>query len=198
MSLFALFYMLIAYLLGSISSAILLCRMLCLPDPRTEGSHNPGATNVLRIGGKWVALAVLIFDMLKGMLPVWAGYYLGLTHFELGMVALGACLGHIFPIFFNFKGGKGVATAFGAIAPIAWGVAGSMLGTWLLVFLLSGYSSLSAVVTALLVPFYVWWFKPEFTFPVALVCCLLIYRHHANIQRLWRGEEDKMWNKFKK
>ncbi len=198
MSLFALFYMLIAYLLGSISSAILLCRMLCLPDPRTEGSHNPGATNVLRIGGKWVALAVLIFDMLKGMLPVWAGYYLGLTHFELGMVALGACLGHIFPIFFNFKGGKGVATAFGAIAPIAWGVAGTMLGTWLLVFLLSGYSSLSAVVTALLVPFYVWWFKPEFTFPVALVCCLLIYRHHANIQRLWRGEEDKMWNKFKK
>ncbi len=198
MSLFALFYMLVAYLLGSISSAILLCRMLCLPDPRTEGSHNPGATNVLRIGGKWVALAVLIFDMLKGMLPVWAGYYLGLTHFELGMVALGACLGHIFPIFFNFKGGKGVATAFGAIAPIAWGVAGTMLGTWLLVFLLSGYSSLSAVVTALLVPFYVWWFKPEFTFPVALVCCLLIYRHHANIQRLWRGEEDKMWNKFKK
>ncbi len=198
MSLFALFYMLIAYLLGSISSAILLCRMLCLPDPRTEGSHNPGATNVLRIGGKWVALAVLIFDMLKGMLPVWAGYYLGLTHFELGMVALAACLGHIFPIFFNFKGGKGVATAFGAIAPIAWGVAGTMLGTWLLVFLLSGYSSLSAVVTALLVPFYVWWFKPEFTFPVALVCCLLIYRHHANIQRLWRGEEDKMWNKFKK
>ncbi len=198
MSLFALFYMLIAYLLGSISSAILLCRMLCLPDPRTEGSHNPGATNVLRIGGKWAALAVLIFDMLKGMLPVWAGYYLGLTHFELGMVALAACLGHIFPIFFNFKGGKGVATAFGAIAPIAWGVAGSMLGTWLLVFLFSGYSSLSAVVTALLVPFYVWWFKPEFTFPVALVCCLLIYRHHANIQRLWRGEEDKMWNKFKK
>ena len=106
--------MLIAYLLGSISSAILLCRMLGLPDPRTEGSHNPGATNVLRIGGKWVALAVLIFDMLKGMLPVWAGYYLGLTHFDLGMVALAACLGHIFPIFFNFKGGKGVATAFGA------------------------------------------------------------------------------------
>lgn len=198
MSLFALFYMLIAYLLGSISSAILFCRMRGLPDPRTEGSRNPGATNVLRIGGKGAALSVLIFDMLKGMLPVWAGYYLGLTHLELGMVALAACLGHIFPVFFNFKGGKGVATAFGAIAPIAWGVAGSMLGTWLLVFLISGYSSLSAVVTALLVPFYVWWFKPEFTFPVALVCCLLIYRHHANIQRLWRGEEDKMWNKLTK
>ena len=198
MSLFAFFYMLCAYLLGSLSAAILFCRLFGLPDPRSEGSRNPGATNVLRIGGKWPALVVLIFDMLKGMLPVWAGYYLGLTHFELGMVALAACLGHIFPVFFNFKGGKGVATAFGAIAPIAWGVAGSMLGTWLLVFLVSGYSSLSAVVTALLVPFYVWWFKPEFTFPVALVCCLLIYRHHFNIQRLWRGEEDKVLYKFKK
>ena len=121
-----------------------------------------------------------------------------LTQFELGMVALGACLGHIFPIFFQFKGGKGVATAFGAIAPISWGVAGSTLGTWLLVFLISRYSSLSAVITALLVPFYVWWLKPEFTFPVALVCCLLIYRHHDNIQRLWRGQEDKMWGKSKK
>ena len=198
MSLFAFFYMLCAYLLGSLSAAILFCRLFGLPDPRSEGSRNPGATNVLRIVGKWPALVVLIFDMLKGMLPVWAGYYLGLTHFELGMVALAACLGHIFPVFFNFKGGKGVATAFGAIAPIAWGVAGSMLGTWLLVFLVSGYSSLSSVVTALLVPFYVWWFKPEFTFPVALVCCLLIYRHHVNIQRLWRGEEDKVLYKFKK
>ena len=198
MSLFAFFYLLCAYLLGSLSAAILFCRLFGLPDPRSEGSRNPGATNVLRIGGKWPALVVLIFDMLKGMLPVWAGYYLGLTHFELGMVALAACLGHIFPVFFNFKGGKGVATAFGAIAPIAWGVAGSMLGTWLLVFWVSGYSSLSSVVTALLVPCYVWWFKPEFTFTVALVCCLLIYRHHINIQRLWRGEEDKVLYKFKK
>lgn len=198
MSLFALCYMLLAYLLGSISSAILICRLVGLPDPSTEGSHNPGATNVLRLGGRWAALAVLIFDIIKGMLPVWLGYYLGLTQFELGMVALGACLGHIFPLFFKFKGGKGVATAFGAIAPIAWGVAGSMLGTWLLVFLVSGYSSLSAVIAALVTPFYVWWFKPEFTFPVSLVCCLLIYRHHANIQRLWRGKEDKVWSKFKK
>lgn len=198
MSLFALCYMLLAYLLGSISSAILICRLVGLPDPRTEGSHNPGATNVLRLGGRWAALAVLIFDIIKGMLPVWLGYYLGLTQFELGMVALGACLGHIFPLFFKFKGGKGVATAFGAIAPIAWGVAGSMLGTWLLVFLVSGYSSLSAVIAALVTPFYVWWFKPEFTFPVSLVCCLLIYRHHANIQRLWRGQEDKVWSRFKK
>ncbi|MFQ1014734.1 glycerol-3-phosphate 1-O-acyltransferase PlsY [Avibacterium paragallinarum] len=198
MSLFALFYMLFAYLLGSISSAILICRLAGLPDPRNAGSHNPGATNVLRIGGRWAALAVLVFDVLKGMLPVWAGYYLGLTQFELGMVALGACLGHIFPIFFKFKGGKGVATAFGAIAPIGWGVDAWMLGTWLAVFLLTGYSSLSAVIAAITIPFYVWWYKPEFTFPVALVCCLLVYRHHDNIQRLWRGHEDRIWKKLKK
>lgn len=198
MSLFAIIYMIFAYLLGSISSAILICRIASLPDPRQYGSHNPGATNVFRIGGRWAALAVLIFDILKGMLPVWGGYYLGLTQFELGMVALGACLGHIFPIFFRFKGGKGVATAFGAIAPIAWAVAGSIFGTWFIVFLISGYSSLSAVITALLAPFYVWWFKPEFTFPVALVSCLLVYRHHDNIQRLWHGQEDKVWSKLKK
>ena len=127
--------MLCAYLLGSISSAILICRIAGLPDPRQNGSNNPGATNVLRIGGRWSALAVLIIDILKGMAPVWVGYYLGLTQFELGMVALGACLGHIFPIFFQFKGGKGVATAFGAIAPISWAVAGSTLGTWVSFFL---------------------------------------------------------------
>lgn len=195
MSLFALCYMFFAYLLGSISSAIIVCRLAGLPDPRQHGSHNPGATNVLRIGGRWAALTVFVFDVLKGMIPVWCGYYLGLTQFELGMVALGACLGHIFPVFFKFKGGKGVATAFGAIAPIGWGVLTTMLGTWVLVFVISGYSSLSAVISALLVPLYVWWFRPEFTFPVALVCCLLVYRHHDNIQRLWRGQEDRIWGK---
>lgn len=196
MSLFALLCMFVAYLLGSISSAILICRMTGLSDPRENGSGNPGATNVLRIGGRWAALAVFLFDVLKGTIPVWVSYRLGLTQFELGMVALGACLGHIFPIFFKFKGGKGVATAFGAIAPIAWGVAGTTLGTWILVFIVSGYSSLSAVVAALLTPLYVWYFRPEFTFPVALVCCLLVYRHHGNIQRLWRGQEDRiLWRK---
>ena len=198
MSLFALFYMLLSYLLGSISGAILLCRVTGLPDPRTSGSHNPGATNVLRIGGRWIALAVLIFDILKGMLPVWLGYYLGLTQFELGMVALAACFGHIFPIFLPLQGDKSVATTFCVTAHLPWGAFFFTLDTWIVVFLISGYSSLSAVVTALLVPLYVWWFKPEFTFPVALVCCLLIYRHHENIQRLWRGQEDKIWRKFKK
>ena len=120
---------LLAYLCGSISSAILVCRIAGLPDPRESGSGNPGATNVLRIGGKGAAVAVLIFDVLKGMLPVWGAYALGVTPFWLGLIAIAACVGHIWPVFFGFKGGKGVATAFGAIAPIGWDLTGVMAGT---------------------------------------------------------------------
>ena len=189
---------LIAYLCGSISSAILVCRIAGLPDPRQSGSGNPGATNVLRIGGKGAAVAVLIFDVLKGMLPVWGAYALGVTPFWLGLIAIAACLGHIWPVFFGFKGGKGVATAFGAIAPIGWDLTGVMAGTWLLTVLLSGYSSLGAIVSALIAPFYVWWFKPQFTFPVSMLSCLILLRHHDNIQRLWRRQETKIWTKLKK
>ena len=197
MSVIAYFMILGAYLLGSVSSAVIFCRLAGLPDPREHGSHNPGATNVLRIGGKLSALGVLLCDILKGILPVTLAFYLQLTPSEIGFIALAACLGHIFPLFFQFKGGKGVATAFGAIAPLGYTISALTVGTWLLIFLIGGYSSLSAVITALLVPIYVWWFKPEFTFPVALVCCLLVYRHHDNIQRLWRGQEDRVWKKLK-
>lgn len=197
MSVIAYFMILGAYLLGSVSSAVIFCRLAGLPDPREFGSQNPGATNVLRIGGKLSALGVLLCDILKGLLPVMLAFYLQLTPSEIGFIALAACLGHIFPLFFQFKGGKGVATAFGAIAPLGYTISALTVGTWLLIFLIGGYSSLSAVITALLVPIYVWWFKPEFTFPVALVCCLLVYRHHDNIQRLWRGQEDRVWKKLK-
>ncbi|KFF68685.1 glycerol-3-phosphate acyltransferase [Pectobacterium brasiliense] len=198
MSVTALGMMLIAYLCGSISSAILFCRMAGLPDPRQHGSGNPGATNVLRIGGKAAAATVLVFDVLKGMLPVWAAYELGVPPLYLGLTAIAACLGHIYPVFFHFRGGKGVATALGAIAPIGWDLTGLMTGTWLLTVLLSGYSSLGAIVSALIAPFYVWWFKPQFTFPVAMLSCLILMRHHDNIQRLWRGQESKIWNKLRK
>lgn len=184
-----------AYLCGSISSAILVCRLAGLPNPRQSGSGNPGATNVLRIGGKGSAAAVLLFDIVKGMIPVWLAWYIGVTPLWLGLTAIAACLGHIYPIFFRFQGGKGVATAFGAIAPIGWDLAGLMSGTWLLTVLLSGYSSLGAIISALIAPFYVWWFKPEYTFPVAMLSCLILLRHHVNIQRLWRGQESKIWRK---
>jgi acyl phosphate:glycerol-3-phosphate acyltransferase len=198
MSAIALGMIIFAYLCGSISSAVLICRLIGLPDPRYHGSENPGATNVLRIGGKAAAVAVLICDILKGMIPVWLAYYLNVPPFYLGIIAIAACLGHIYPIFFHFKGGKGVATAFGSIVAIGWGLSGVIAGTWLLTVLLSGYTSLGAIVTAILAPFYVWWFKPEFTFPVAMLSCLILFRHHDNIQRLWRGQESRIWQKIKK
>lgn len=197
MTLLSYVMILCAYLLGSFSSAIIFCKLAGLPDPREHGSNNPGATNVLRIGGKTAALGVLMCDILKGMLPVALALHLALTPSTVGFVALAACLGHIFPIFFKFKGGKGVATAFGTLLPFGYAISGLTIATWLLVFLLSGYSSLSAVIVALVLPAFVWWFQPEFTFPIALICCFILYRHHENIQRLWRGQEEKMWDKFK-
>jgi glycerol-3-phosphate acyltransferase PlsY len=189
---------LLAYLCGSISSAILVCRLAGLPDPRDSGSGNPGATNVLRIGGKGAAVAVLIFDVLKGMLPVWGAWALGLTPFWLGLVAIAACVGHIWPVFFHFRGGKGVATAFGAIAPIgsrsdrrdgrdlaADHPAQRLLFPW-------RYRQRADR------PFYVWWFKPQYTFPVSMLSCLILLRHHDNIQRLWRRQESKIWTRVKK
>ncbi|EHY1013593.1 glycerol-3-phosphate 1-O-acyltransferase PlsY [Vibrio vulnificus] len=185
----------IAYLLGSISSAVLICRVLRLPDPRGVGSNNPGATNVLRIGGKGAAAAVLLCDMLKGTIPVWSGYYLGIEPVLLGVIAIAACLGHMYPLFFHFQGGKGVATALGAIAPIGLDLTGMIMATWLLVAILFRYSSLAALVTVLLAPMYTWMIKPQYTLPVGMLCCLIVLRHHQNIRRLFTGEEPKISEK---
>ncbi|MFB9938889.1 MULTISPECIES: glycerol-3-phosphate 1-O-acyltransferase PlsY [Shewanella] len=181
-----------AYLLGSISSAVLVCRLKGLPDPRGKGSGNPGATNVLRIGGTWAAAMVFFFDMLKGALPAYTAYLMGIDAVWLGVIAIAACLGHIYPIFFGFKGGKGVATALGAMAPIGEGLALCLMGTWLVVVLLTRYSSLAALVTALLAPLYTWWLDDRFTLPVAMLSTLIIIRHKDNIRRLLKGEESKM------
>ncbi|MEZ8920750.1 glycerol-3-phosphate 1-O-acyltransferase PlsY [Vibrio cyclitrophicus] len=191
----ALIMIIAAYLLGSISSAVLICRVLRLPDPRTVGSNNPGATNVLRLGGKGAAAAVLLCDMLKGTIPVWLGYYLNIDSIILGVVAIAACLGHMYPIFFHFKGGKGVATALGAIAPIGFDLTGMIMATWLVVAFLFRYSSLAALVTVLLTPFYAWLVKPQYTLPVAMLCCLIVLRHHQNIRRLLDGSEPKLGQK---
>ncbi|TFH91454.1 glycerol-3-phosphate 1-O-acyltransferase PlsY [Vibrio ouci] len=188
----ALVMIIIAYLLGSISSAVLICRILRLPDPRGVGSNNPGATNVLRIGGKKAAVSVLLCDMLKGTIPVWGGYFLGIEPVILGVIAIAACLGHMYPLFFHFKGGKGVATALGAIAPIGLDLTGMIIATWLTMAVLFRYSSLAAIVTVLLAPFYTWMVKPQYTLPVAMLCCLIIFRHHQNIKRLFEGTEPKL------
>ncbi|MDW6093837.1 glycerol-3-phosphate 1-O-acyltransferase PlsY [Vibrio rhizosphaerae] len=184
-----------AYLLGSISSAVLVCRLFRLPDPRESGSHNPGATNVLRVGGKKAAVIVLLCDMLKGTIPVWGSYFLGVTPFLLGVIAIAACLGHIYPIFFHFRGGKGVATALGAIAPIGLDLTGVVMATWLMTLLISRYSSLAALVTVFVAPLYTWMIKPNYTLPVAMLCCLIVFRHQENIKRLLNGTEPKVGEK---
>ncbi|MGO2509990.1 MAG: glycerol-3-phosphate 1-O-acyltransferase PlsY [Vibrio hibernica] len=195
MSIVVLVMIILAYLLGSISSAVLICRVCHLPDPRTQGSKNPGATNVLRVGGKWAAIAVLLCDVLKGMLPVWASYFLNIQPLMLGFIGLAACLGHIYPLFFHFKGGKGVATALGTMAPIGLDLTGMVMATWIVTFFFSRYSSLAAVVTSLLAPFYTWMVKPQYTIPVAMLSCLIIFRHYQNIKRLIDGSEPKVRSK---
>lgn len=185
----------LAYLLGSISSAILVSRLFKLPDPRTHGSNNPGATNVFRSGGSLPACLVLVFDILKGTIPVWGAYFLKLEPLELGLIAVAACLGHMYPLFFNFKGGKAVATAFGSLLPIGLSLGGLLIGTWLLIVAITRYSSLAALVAVTLAPLYTWWIKPLYTLPVTFITLLIIIRHRTNIVRLFKGEEPKVGTK---
>lgn len=180
---------LVAYLIGSISSAVLICRLFGLPDPRQNGSNNPGATNVYRLGGKWPALLTLFADVLKGMIPVWGSYFLNIPPFYLGMIAVAACLGHIFPLYFHFRGGKAVATALGAMFPVAWEMALLLIVTWLVVFRISRVSSLAALLTVTLAPVYAFWIKPQYTVPVIMISLLILWRHQANIARLSSGKE---------
>lgn len=189
---FILLIIIASYLLGSLSSAVVISRIWHFPDPRQQGSKNPGATNVLRLAGKRAAAAVLLCDMLKGMVPVWGSYYLGVPPVLLGVIAIAACLGHIYPIFFHFKGGKGVATAMGAIAPLGLSLTTMIIATWLVVAVVFRFSSLAAIVSALLAPLYTWLISPQYTLPVAMLCCLILFRHQENIKRLWQGNEPKI------
>jgi len=185
----------VAYLLGSISSAILICKLLNLPDPRSTGSQNPGATNVLRISNKATAAAVLFFDVLKGAIPVWLGYFLNLEPIALGLVAIATCLGHMYPIFFDFKGGKAVATALGVFLPIGWSLGVLLIITWITVVKLTKYSSLAAIVTVSLAPLYVYFIKPHYLYPSLMLSALIIFRHRDNIIRLLNGNENKITDK---
>lgn len=198
MTLLIVIMMLVAYLCGSISSAVVVSHLFRLPDPRLHGSGNPGATNVLRLGGKLPAILVLLFDILKGTIPVWGSYFLEIEPLWLGVIAICACIGHIFPLFFGFKGGKAVATAFGAMMPIGLDLAGLLIVTWLLVVAITGYSSLAAIVTVSLAPLFTWFIKPLYTVPVLMLGLLIVFRHRENILRLWQGQESKVWDKSKR
>jgi len=187
----------VAYLFGSLSSAVVISQLFGLPDPRTAGSKNPGATNVYRLGGRVPALLVLVMDILKGTIPVYGSYFLGIEPIMLGVIAIFACLGHIFPLYFGFKGGKAVATAFGAMLPIGLDLAGLLILSWVVVVFLTGYSSLGALIAVSLAPLFTFLIKPLYTVPVAMLSLLIILRHKDNITRLLAGNESKVWDKGK-
>jgi glycerol-3-phosphate acyltransferase PlsY len=188
----------LAYLMGSVSSAVVVCRAMGLPDPRAEGSKNPGATNVLRIGGKKAAAITLLGDVLKGCLPVLLAHAAGSDALVLALVGLAAFLGHLFPVFFGFQGGKGVATALGVFSAYHWPVGLALLGTWLAVAAISRISSLSALAASVLAPAYVWWLgggDAAMTSAAALMSLLLVWRHKGNIQRILAGQESRIGQK---
>jgi len=182
------------YLLGSVSSAVVVSRLMNLPDPRSEGSGNPGATNVLRLGNKVGAGLTLSGDILKGVLPVLAARWLSDDSLSVALAGAGAFFGHLFPLFFGFKGGKGVATALGVFATISLPVAGGLALTWLVVALVFRYSSMAALVSAASAPLWTWWLlaTPVYTGLAILLALMLILRHRTNIGRLLAGTESKI------
>ena len=189
--------LILSYLIGSITTAVLISRALGLEDPRQAGSGNPGATNMLRVAGKKAAILTLLGDFLKGWLPILV------IHQGLGepvvtsLVGLAILLGHMFPVFFGFRGGKGVATALGVLVGYAWPVALSCLATWSLVFWLTRYVSLSSVLVAALAPvFAVYWMPLPYWLGIAVLGAMVIVRHRDNLQRLWRGQEHQ-WGKVR-
>ncbi|MBK6323022.1 glycerol-3-phosphate 1-O-acyltransferase PlsY [Candidatus Aalborgicola defluviihabitans] len=195
-----------AYLVGSLSFAVIVSRVMGLNDPRTFGSKNPGATNVLRSGSKTAAIVTLLLDALKGWLPVmlvkWFGQPYGLGDGTVAMVGLAAFLGHLFPVFFRFAGGKGVATALGVLLATNWILGVATLVTWLIIAVFFRYSSLASLVAAVFAPVYylmgdgvVWAADRSIVLCTAIMSLLLIWRHAENIGRLAKGKESKLGKK---
>ncbi len=183
----------IAYLIGSISSAIVVSKLLGLPDPRTSGSKNPGATNVLRLGGKKAAALTLLGDVLKGTIPVAIAVLL-LEPAAVAAALLGAFLGHLYPLYFGFVGGKGVATAIGAYLGLNILVFVGVGIIWLLVAAVSRYSSLSSMLAMLSAPVFAWLFvgEPIVVAAAAVIFVFVVIRHRTNIERLLAGNENKI------
>ncbi len=188
-------YIFVAYLIGSISSAIITCKLMSLPDPRSGGSKNPGATNVLRLAGKKAAAITLIGDTLKGYIPVQIAVLLSLSHSTIAFIAVAAFLGHLYPIFFGFKGGKGVATMLGICFGFSPWVGLATAATWLFIAKVIKISSLSALVSMLLAPVFVWLLIADNT-PVLIassaMTLILFWRHRSNIMNLISGKEGRI------
>jgi glycerol-3-phosphate acyltransferase PlsY len=182
------------YLLGSVASAVIVCRFLGLADPRGSGSGNPGATNVLRLHGPRAAALALAGDLLKGFVPVAAARMLDMPDTVVALTGAAAFLGHLFPVFFRFRGGKGVATLIGVLAGTHWMLGAAFIGTWLATAALFRYSSLAGLAAAALTPVYTWLLlhSGAYVLVFTLMAALLIYRHQANIRSLIAGTEQKI------
>ena len=194
---------LLAYLLGSLSFAVIVSKLMGLSDPRSYGSKNPGATNVLRSGSKPAAIATLLLDALKGWLPVvlvkWFGADYGLGDGTMAAVGFAAFLGHLYPVFFQFKGGKGVATAAGVLMGVSWVLGLATLVTWIIIAFFSRYSSLASLVSAVFAPLYylfgdreAWYVDKAMLLVMFAISALLVYRHRENISKLLKGTESKL------
>jgi len=183
-----------AYLLGSVSSAIIIARLMGLKDPREIGSKNPGATNILRYGGKTAAVLTLVGDALKGAVPVLIAQALTHDVVILALTGLGAFLGHLFPVYFGFRGGKGVATTLGVWLALSPWAGLAMIATWAAIAFVFRYSSLAALTVSVAAPFYVAWFSPGWPYLLAMIVmsATLIFRHRANIRSLLAGTETRI------
>jgi acyl phosphate:glycerol-3-phosphate acyltransferase len=201
--LFPLLAVLAAYIIGSLSFAVIVSRLMGLSDPRTYGSKNPGATNVLRSGSKPAAVVTLLLDAAKGWLPValiaWYGKAWGLEEGTLALAGLAAFAGHLFPVFFRFQGGKGVATALGVLFGIHWGLGLATALTWLIIAWFFRYSSLASLVAAVFAPVYyifgdgvAWYLDRSILVAIAVMALLLLWRHAQNISRLVKGTESRL------
>jgi acyl phosphate:glycerol-3-phosphate acyltransferase len=181
-----------SYLLGSIAFGIVVSKLFGLPDPRTVGSGNPGATNVLRSGKKSAALLTLLGDIFKGWFPVWLALQSGMLMWVVSWVSVAVFIGHLYPVFYKFKGGKGVATALGILLAISGWLGLAVVATWLIVFFIWRYSSLSALVAAVLAPLYAYFMLPykDYVWMTLFLSVMLIWRHKSNIQKLLAGTES--------
>ncbi|MFW0042572.1 MAG: glycerol-3-phosphate 1-O-acyltransferase PlsY [Coxiella endosymbiont of Dermacentor silvarum] len=183
----------LAYLIGSFSFAIIVAKLMRFPDPRTIGSRNPGTTNMLRVAGKQAALYVLLGDALKGLTAVFIARFLGVYGISLAFVALVVIIGHIFPLYFKFKGGKGIATILGAFLGLSFWIDLFLIATWLTIAYLFRYSSVAALVSVTAAPIYmIIGAHTDYFFPASLIAILVIWKHWENIQRLRKGNERKI------
>ena len=178
-----------AYLFGSISSAILVCHLLTLPDPRIVGSHNPGATNVHRIGGQRAAVLTLLGDLSKTLVPLLIARYLGFSQAEVAWIGVCAMLGHCFPLYFSFKGGKGVASLMAILLVVVPTLAGFALGVWLLSALTFLRASVASIITAILVPVFAYQFFTADFVPLSALSAVVLLRHRTNLANILRGDE---------